>query len=108
MTKNCKGKRNKVCDALSRFPVFRPEVLSDPWMDVEESYEYEMVNATVDKDIKEDSLLADILMAVQQDNSYREISVALRQGMSKDEVESYLLNMVLAILVCLGLPRCDG
>ena len=77
-------------------------------MDVEESYKYEMVNATVDKDIRDDSLLADILMAVQQDNSYREISVALRQGMSKDEVESYLLNMVLAILVCLGLPRCDG
>ena len=43
--------------------MFGPELVSDPWLDCEESYTSEMVNATVDKDIREDPLLADVLMA---------------------------------------------
>ena len=30
VTTHCKGKRNKICDALLRIPVFGPEVVSDP------------------------------------------------------------------------------
>ena len=67
--------------------MFGPEVVNDPWMDEEESYTCKMVSATVDEDIREDPLLADILMEVQQDQSYRETSVALKQGLSKDEVK---------------------
>ena len=72
VTNHCKGKRNKVCDALLRYPMFGPEVevFNDPWMDQEESYTCEMINATVDDDIREDPLLADILMEVQQNQSY--------------------------------------
>ena len=43
--------------------MFGPEVVSDPWLDGEESYTCKMVNANVDEDIREDPLLADILMA---------------------------------------------
>ena len=64
-----------------------PELVSHPWLDGEELYTSEMVNATVDEDIREDVLLADVLMAVQQDGSYREVSLVLRKGMSKSEVK---------------------
>ena len=33
VTSHCKGKRNKISDALSRFPFFGPELVSDPWLD---------------------------------------------------------------------------
>ena len=56
--------RNKICDAQLRFPVFGPELIDDPWLDREQTYTCKMVNATVDEDIREDPLLADILMKV--------------------------------------------
>ena len=65
------------------------EEVNDPWMDDDSynSYTCDMVNANIDDDIREDPLLADILMAVQEDNSYKEASLAVRQGLAKEEVK---------------------
>ena len=61
------------------------EEVSDPWMDDNSynSYTCNMVNANIDDDIREDSLLVDVLMAVQEDKSYKEASLAVREGLTK-------------------------
>ena len=87
-----KGKKNLACDALSRFPLFGSEEVSDPNLDEglgddKEIYTCAMVNAEVDEGIREDPLLADVLFAVQDDIKYKEASLALRQGLSKDDIK---------------------
>ena len=51
------------------------------------AYTCDMVNAEVDEGVREDPLLADVLFAVQDDDKYKEASLAVRQGLSKDDVK---------------------
>ena len=70
-----------------RYPLFGPgvEEVNDPWMDDDSynSYTCDMVNANIDDDIRKDSLLVDVLMAVQEDKSYKEALLAVREGLTK-------------------------
>ena len=55
VTSHCKGKRNKICSALLRFPVFGLSwSMIHGWtLDREETYTCEMMNANIDEDISE-------------------------------------------------------
>ena len=58
----------------------------------DETYICKMVNDNVDEDIREDPLLADILMDVKQDASYTEASLALRQCIYKVRLKTYPMH----------------
>ena len=54
---------------------------------MEDEYTCSMVNAEIDQGIREDPLLADILLTIQGDTKYKEAFQALMKGLSKDDVK---------------------
>ena len=78
-----KGVRNEICDALSRSPVFGPEMI------LQEDHCCYLASAWDDEEVeqvKSDPLMADIMIDIKADHAYLQAIEAFRGGKTKDDV----------------------